>query len=64
MSNRKIHFHSSDDRFCGCREVGRQFSMEVNEITCDSCKAKDTFVLSPEAARYVANLSQTAEGGE
>jgi len=56
-SKRAVHFHSSDDRFCGSREAAREFSFDPNIVSCKRCQSRDTFVLSPEAAAFVASLS-------
>lgn len=52
-----IHFHSSDDRFCGSSAHGRGFTLDALEVTCRDCQGRDTFVLSDEAAAYVATQS-------
>jgi hypothetical protein len=54
-----VHFHHSDERFCGSKKQFRRFSLDPNEITCRKCASKDTFVLSDEASRYVARLSRS-----
>lgn len=54
-----IHFHHSDDRFCGSQEQPRRFTLDPNEVTCPDCQAKDTFVLSPAGEAYVKSLKQT-----
>lgn len=56
MANTTIHFHSSDDRFCGSKEVARQFTLEPNDVTCGACQAKDTFTLSPSGRACLAGL--------
>lgn len=43
-----IHFHSSDDRFCGSTKQGRRFTLDPNAVTCRKCAAQDTFVLSEQ----------------
>lgn len=33
-----IHFHSSDDRFCGSTEQCRQFTVNDDDVTCPACR--------------------------
>jgi hypothetical protein len=51
-----IHFHNSDDRFCGSRSQSRQFSFEANKVTCQRCMSNDTLTLTEQAKSYVATL--------
>lgn len=53
-----IHFHHSDDRFCGLTKQFREFAIDANEVTCPTCKAQDTFVLSAEALAFVCELER------
>jgi hypothetical protein len=50
---KKVHFHSSDSRFCGSTEKGRQFTTESNDVTCPACQDKDTLTLTPQGREYV-----------
>jgi hypothetical protein len=34
-----VHFHSSDDRFCGAN-YPRRFTLDLNEVTCEQCKKR------------------------
>lgn len=52
---RAVHFHSSDERFCGARGT-RRFTLDPNAVTCGRCMARDRFVLSHEATEYVRSL--------
>lgn len=52
----EIHFHSSDDRFCGSTEQARRFSFDPHKVTCARCQDRDCFVLSTEAAEYVRSI--------
>jgi hypothetical protein len=58
-----IHFHHSDDRFCGSHQQMRRFATDPNKVTCADCMSRDTFVLSPAAAAYVAELERAAKEG-
>jgi hypothetical protein len=60
MTALTIHFHSSDSRFCGSKELARQFSFDPNDVTCCECANQDTFVLSPQGLAYVAELEKKA----
>lgn len=51
-----IHFGSFDDRFCGTKEQGREFTLDPNRVTCPQCQDRDTFTLSLEAANYVSEM--------
>lgn len=53
-----IHFHSSDDRFCGSTTQLRCFTFDPNEVTCRSCQGKDTFVLSPSGLALIAEFDR------
>lgn len=37
-SNGFIHFHNSDDRFCGSTQPGRQFAVDDCKVTCPKCR--------------------------
>lgn len=41
LTKAPIHFHSSDERFCGSRVQGRAFSAFANDVTCPICRAND-----------------------
>jgi hypothetical protein len=56
----EVHFHSSDDRFCGSKQVARRFSLDENEVSCPHCKAKDGFVLSQEGREYLRSIGYEA----
>jgi hypothetical protein len=56
MTNATVHFHSSDERFCGSTLPYRQFTLDPNDVTCAQCAAGDTFVLTEQGAAYVATL--------
>lgn len=53
-----IHFHSSDDRFCGDQQSARRFSLDPNEVTCAACQRRDCFTLSKRATKYEARLKR------
>ena len=57
MEQQIIHFGSFDERFCGTKNQPRQFTFDPNEVTCPHCQGNDCFVLSAEAAEYVASLN-------
>jgi hypothetical protein len=52
-----VHFHSSDERFCGTRQQLRQFTFDPNAVSCPRCQERDRFELSEQAAAYVTSLS-------
>ena len=56
--NTPTHFHSSDDRFCGCADQMRAFTFDADAVTCSACKDNDTFELSDEAVAYVVALEK------
>lgn len=60
MPKSKVHFHSSDSRFCGSDEAPREFTLEPNDVTCKECQDKDTFVLSESGRKYLASLDSAA----
>lgn len=41
LTKAPIHFHSSDERFCGSKRLGRRFTLSAHEVTCPVCRAKD-----------------------
>jgi hypothetical protein len=51
----RIHFHSSDDRFCGAVETQRRFTLDPNKVTCGDCKGRDTLTLSEDAKQYLGD---------
>lgn len=53
----EAHFHRSDDRFCGSPKLCRRFTLNPDEVTCQACKDRDTFVLSPEGKTYLQGIS-------
>jgi hypothetical protein len=63
MNSSPVHFHSSDDRFCGSTQPGRQFSLDQDAVTCPGCKGQDTLVLTPQGAAYVASLDAAMKSG-
>ena len=55
-----VHFHSSDDRFCGSRSQPREFSLDPNEVTCRACQDGDRLTLSPQGLEYVRSIDPAA----
>ena len=53
-----IHFYTGDDRFCGTREICRQFTLDPNEVTCPACQDHDCLELSPQGKSYVDELNK------
>jgi hypothetical protein len=53
-----IHFHSSDERFCGTKEKFRQFALDENSVTCQECKDADCLELSQQGKEYLASEEQ------
>jgi hypothetical protein len=51
-----IHFHSSDDRFCGSAKIGRRFTLDENEVTCLDCKSNDRLILTEQGAELLKSL--------
>jgi hypothetical protein len=49
----KVHFHHSDPRFCGSRARGRQFTFDVNAVTCPKCDGNITVRLSAQGQKWV-----------
>ena len=58
MMMETVHFHRSDDRFCGSSQKRRRFSFDENEINCQACKAKDCLQLTAQGVEYVAKLTE------
>ena len=50
------HFWSQDERFCGSKELGRKFTFDDNEVTCQACRDRDTLTLTPQGYATVAAL--------
>lgn len=57
QTEKPIHFHRSDARFCGSNEQARRFTCTDDEVTCEHCLDNVTYVLSPEARAYVNSLN-------
>jgi hypothetical protein len=53
-----IHFLTGDPRFCGSTQQWRRVTVDPNDVTCERCQSRDTFVLSPQGAEYVASLER------
>ena len=58
---KEIHFHRTDDRFCGSVDQMRQFSTDPNTVTCQHCKDRDGFGLSGQARDFLRE-SYPSEG--
>lgn len=61
---KEIHFHSSDTRFCGSDEIGRRFTMDENEVTCQLCRDRDAFVISASGMGLLRKLGYMDEQGQ
>lgn len=44
----KVHFHQSDERFCGSTKSARLISFDENQVTCGKCKAKDCLTITAQ----------------
>lgn len=51
-----VHFHSSDSRFCGSKKRGRQFTFDVNEVTCEKCADQIGLVLTEQGRQALRDL--------
>lgn len=58
-----IHFHGSDDRFCGSTHPIRRFTLDPNEVTCQACKDRDTFILSASGTASLRELGYLDKDG-
>lgn len=52
LAHAPIHFHSSDERFCGSRIKGRQFTFNTESVTCPVCRAKDAAEVMRKARKF------------
>lgn len=57
-----IHFHSSDDRFCGSTIRPRQFTTDPNEVTCCACQARDTFTITEQGLAAIREFDAFNRG--
>lgn len=53
-----VHFHHSDDRFCGSTGKFRCFALDPNEVTCPRCMSRDTFVLSEGGQKFLDEIDR------
>lgn len=53
-----VHFHSSDDRFCGTDEMGRRFTLEPNDVTCELCMENDRLEITAQGLVTLARTDQ------
>lgn len=56
-----IHFHSSDERFCGCEEKPRRFSPFDEDVDCPDCLENDTLELTEQGKQMVALWERATE---
>lgn len=61
---KQIHFHSGDSRFCGAEEKPRRFTGDANEVTCERCQSRDTFMLSDSGMQLLRELGYVAADGK
>lgn len=41
-----VHFHRSDDRFCGSEQQCRRFALNDAEVTCPACRHRTVAMVS------------------
>jgi len=51
-----VHFHSGDDRFCGSRQIGREFTADENAVSCSACRGNDRLSITPYGLKMLRDL--------
>lgn len=65
MTNDVVHFHHSDDRFCGSRAKGREFTFDVDRVSCPKCEGKIGLFITEQGQQAIAEfLSQGARADQ